>query len=88
MWIKLRLLGHVTEPTLVRHQVAMDGRASEPDLAGGRLHDAGDHLHGGRLPGPVGAQVARDFAGARAKADLVDGGDSGKAFRDVAQLKH
>ena len=84
----MRLFGHVAHALLVGDQVALDRFAVEQDLAGGGVHQAGDHLHGGGLAGAVGAQVAGDLAGTGGKADLIDGGDAEKTFGDVAQFEH
>ena len=86
--VEMRLFGHVAHALLVGDQVALNALAVEQDLAGGRLHQAGDHLHGGGLAGAVRPQVAGDLAGAGGKAHVIDGGDAEEAFGNVAQFEH
>ena len=64
------------------------GSPSKQDLARGHLHEPGDHLHGGGLARAVRAQVAGHLAGARRKADVVDGGDAVEPFGNVAKFEH
>ena len=88
MRVEMRLFGHVAHALLVGDQVALNGLAVEQDLAGGHLHQPGDHLHGGGFAGAVRPQVAGDLAGAGRKADVVDGGDPGESLANVAKFEH
>jgi hypothetical protein len=64
-------------------RVAVDG---DPARGGGV--EAHHHPHGCRLPGPVGAEEAGDFAGSYLEAEIVDGHGRPVALGDVGELDH
>ena len=61
--IEVRLLGDVADAALEGLEVAVDVLAVEEDVAGGRLEQAGEHLHGGAFARAVGTEIAENLAG-------------------------
>src|SRR5579864_5744612 len=88
MRVQMRLFRHVAHALLVSDRIALNALAIEQDLARSHLDESRYHFHGGGLAGAVRPQVTGHLAGARLKADVVDGNGAGESFRNVAKLEH
>jgi hypothetical protein len=70
--VEVVLLRDDAQPRADRRPVAARVHAQHPQLAVGDRGDAGDHAHGRRLAGAVGAEEAERLAGLDLEVDAVD----------------
>jgi hypothetical protein len=66
----------------------MDAPAFKKNLAAIGLEETGNDLDGGRLARAIRADVADNFAGAEAEADVFDGGKTAVALAEGFDLEH
>ena len=81
------LLVHDADQAAGEAVVAAVVVAEDADLPGVDAGDAGDHVDGGALAGPVGAEQAEDFALLDEERDVVDGFVRGVALGEVADIE-
>jgi hypothetical protein len=80
--VDVRFLRDVAEGGAVGLEIGANALPFEEDLAAVGFEQAGDDLDGGGLAGAVGTNVADDFAGAKAEADVLDGRQAAIAFAE------
>ncbi len=68
-----RALGKIAHAGFGGHRRALDVVAAHRDLAGRGRDESGDHAHGGRLPGTVGAQESQHLARCHGERQVVHG---------------
>ncbi len=68
-----RALGEIAHAGFGGDGRAFDVIAAHRYLAGGRRDESGDHAHGGRLPGTVGAQESQHLARCHGERQVVHG---------------
>jgi len=83
-----RALGQVAQFALNRHGIFRDVDTVHRGPAGIRTEEAGEHLHGGGLPGPVGPEEAQDVPAFDGKADAVDRAFLSVGFNESFDFDH
>ena len=73
--VKIRIFGQKTDRSLDRH--VRDVPAQDPGPAGGRVDQPHEEVHGGRLPGPIGAKIAEDLPLPDLQVEVVKHPDPG-----------
>jgi hypothetical protein len=76
------------QPRLGRHRGAGDVVAADRDGSRGRLQDAGDHAHRGRLAGAVGPEEAIDHPRRNVERDPVHRGERAVALGQSSHPDH
>ena len=76
-------LGHDAKLSLGRLRILLDGIAHQPDIAGVRRQQAGDHSDCGRLASAVWPEQAEDLARLKVKADAANGVNVPKVFIEI-----
>jgi len=77
-------LRHVADPTPGIGAVGVDPLAEQEGLPRARRQQAGEHLHGGRLPAAVGAEEAEDLPPIDLERHVLHGGEGAEAAGQVA----
>ncbi|MNZ39421.1 hypothetical protein D3C78_569150 [compost metagenome] len=83
-----RAFRQIADQPLGLEGVLLDVEAEQPCRARGRREKAGEHLHGGRLAGAVGAEEAQHLAGLNAEGQVVHHGVLCKAFGEFFYFDH
>jgi hypothetical protein len=84
--IEIRLIRHKAEQLASLR--ARCAKAADPDDARGRGQEPADHLDGGRLPRPVGAQESKKFARTDLQVKPVDRTFRSKQLGHAAHFDH
>jgi hypothetical protein len=79
-------LGHVAHFGFRRDRLIGNGDAADPGAAGIGFEEAGEHFHGRRFAGAVGAEKAQHFALCDLERDAIDRIDRAKALAQIARL--
>src|SRR5882757_1511495 len=88
MGVKLRLFGHISDPTFVSDRIELDAFSFKEYFPRCHANEACDHLHSGGFSRTVCSQVAGNLTGARGEADVFDGRNARIAFMNMAKFKH
>src|SRR6185312_5239867 len=67
--------GQIPQARLGGDRVRLDVVSADAGRTGGGGDEPGEHAHGRRLAGPVGAQKSQDLAGVHLEAHIVHGGE-------------
>ena len=81
-----RALRQVAELRFRQPRVLEHVHAGDAGAAGVGLQEAGEHLHGRRLAGAVGAEKAQHLALLHAERDAIDGDDLAEPLLEVVSL--
>src|SRR5579859_2136498 len=83
-----RALGQIAHAGFGGHRFALYVVTAHRDFAGGGRDESGDHAHGGRLPGAVGAEKSKYLARLHGEGQVVHGELVAIAFGEIFYRNH
>src|SRR4051794_29227952 len=82
------LFGNVAQTALVFDQAVANATTAVQDLAGGRLHQPGDHFHGGAFARAVWAEITKNLSRLETETYISDCRYAGEALCECSGLEH
>src|SRR6185295_1430309 len=88
MWIEMRLLRYITNPSLKLGEVVVHALPAKQNLSFGWLDQAGQHLYCRTLAGSVGSQVSQNLTRLHRETDVPHRRCVLVVFREGSRFQH